>query len=88
MSETKFVLGPKQREWIKSLRGIPPLRKYDMVIPSDARVIGLKTWTGSFIKNTAGELWSLYDMRDFGMTWPEIADYVEANPENVFTKSV
>lgn len=31
---------------------------------------------------------SLADMNDNGMTWPEIADYIEANPDNVFTKSV
>lgn len=28
---------------------------------------------------------SLTAMNDKGMTWPEIADYIEKNPENVFT---
>lgn len=31
---------------------------------------------------------SLVNMNDNGLTWPEIAEYVEANPENVFAKSV
>jgi hypothetical protein len=31
---------------------------------------------------------SLSDANDSGATWPEIADFVEENPELVFTKSV
>lgn len=31
--------------------------------------------------------YSLSEMNDDNVTWPEIADYIEANPENVFTKS-
>lgn len=31
---------------------------------------------------------SLAHANDGGITWAEIADYIEANPENVFTKSV
>jgi len=30
---------------------------------------------------------SLAAMNDDGITWPEIAEYVKANPDNVFTKS-
>lgn len=29
---------------------------------------------------------SLLSMNDNGLTWPEIADYIEANPTNVFTE--
>ena len=31
---------------------------------------------------------SLAEMNDFGFTWTEIADYIEANPDNVFTIAV
>lgn len=31
---------------------------------------------------------SLSDLNDYIFTWAEIADYIEQNPENVFTKSV
>lgn len=31
---------------------------------------------------------SLADLNDHAFTWAEIADYIEQNPENVFTKSV
>lgn len=31
---------------------------------------------------------SLAEMNDEGITWPQIADYIEAHPENVFTKAV
>ena len=31
---------------------------------------------------------SLYEMNDGGVTWPEIADFVEQYPEKVFCKSV
>lgn len=31
---------------------------------------------------------SLADANDGGLTWPEIADFIEANPEKVFTKAV
>lgn len=31
---------------------------------------------------------SISEMNDCGLTWLEIADYIEQNPENVFTKSV
>lgn len=30
----------------------------------------------------------LADMNDYGLTWTEIADFVEENPDMVFTKSV
>lgn len=33
-------------------------------------------------------LHSLARMNDHGYTWPEIAAYIRANPENVFTKPV
>lgn len=31
---------------------------------------------------------SLANMNDGGLTWPQIADYMEANPDNVFERSV
>jgi hypothetical protein len=31
---------------------------------------------------------SLAELNDYSFSWAEIADYIEQNPENVFTKSV
>lgn len=54
--------------------------------------LGLKSPTGELFKplivsdDTSYE--SLSEMNDEGISWPEIADYVEANPHNLFTKPV
>ena len=54
--------------------------------------LGLKSYRGSLSKPLVVSddvvYYSLADMNDDGMSWPEIADYVEANPHNVFTKPV
>lgn len=48
--------------------------------------LGLRDGTGSFIdKNLKHE--SLAQMNDGGLSWSEIADYIETNPENVFAES-
>ncbi len=51
---------------------------------------GLRSHTGYFDYEVEikGIIYtSLTDMNDKGLTWPEIADYVEAHPENVFSES-
>lgn len=64
----------------------------------DRSICILKNWKRYGLLTSDGKLkervningnryWSLSDMNDSGLKWPEIADYVEANPENVFTKS-
>ncbi len=45
-------------------------------------------WFESSVVINDEEYNSLIQMNDNGLTWTEIADYVEQNPENVFTKSV
>lgn len=53
---------------------------------------GLKNSTGGFFDSTVyyknRTFISLAEMNDGGLTWPEIADFVENNPELVFVKSV
>jgi hypothetical protein len=46
--------------------------------------VGLHSDQGSIIYS----LTSLGEMNDNGVTWPKIADFIEANPEKVFSKSV
>lgn len=54
--------------------------------------LGLCTSAGSFWELHRLEGYkvfvSLADMNDNGYTWAQIADYIEANPTNVFFKSV
>jgi hypothetical protein len=56
--------------------------------------LGLSGRNGDFINSVSikeGKIsnhLSLATANDSGVTWPEIADFIEANPENVFTKSV
>lgn len=54
--------------------------------------LGLRTSNGSFwelhLPENEKVFASLSDMNDNGYTWAEIADYIEANPTNVFFKSV
>lgn len=53
--------------------------------------VGLRGKEGELLNNFTGGDGKFYHclsgMNDEGYTWPEIADYVEANPENVFLKS-
>lgn len=52
---------------------------------------GLRGGKGEFKKSITfkDEVYeNLASLNDNGATWPEIADIIEANPENVFTKSV
>lgn len=48
---------------------------------------GLNSSSGSVYDGINGHT-SLASANDFGMSWPEIADFIEAHPEKVFTKSV
>lgn len=43
---------------------------------------------GRIIDKTGSRFYSLSAANDSGMTWPEIADYVELNPEKIFFRSV
>jgi len=44
--------------------------------------------TSALIEGSLKTYKSLGHMNDSGVTWPEIADFVEANPEAVFIKSI
>lgn len=46
------------------------------------------TWPRFKSYNGPKQFASLAGMNDGGLTWVEIADYIENNPDNVFTKSV
>lgn len=46
---------------------------------------GLRSNNGDLYNSYAGYT-CLAQMNDKGMTWPEIADYIEANSDNVFTE--
>lgn len=49
----------------------------------------LRSKVGTLQKSVkiGGQIFSdLADMNDESMTWPEIADYIEQHPENVFTE--
>ncbi len=58
--------------------------------------LGLKSGAGSLTETVALHLGTdkerryhcLAGMNDHGVPWNEIADYIESDPENVFTKSV
>lgn len=52
----------------------------------NSELLGLKNRLGGLRVPCKGKT-SLATMNDNGMTWAEIADYVEANPGDVFTKS-
>ena len=54
---------------------------------------GLNNNTGSlkggfYTHKDQSKSWMLSAMNDKGATWPEIADFIEANPSKVFTKAV
>lgn len=48
---------------------------------------GLRSSLGQ-LKRSFGKYSELSQMNDIDMTWLEIVDYIVANPNNVFTKSV
>lgn len=63
----------------------------DMSLETSYELYGLRDPIGSperTIKINGGFYDSLSELNDGGITWPEIADIVEADPENFFTKSV
>lgn len=63
----------------------------DKYIVHSYEKIGLRNGAGSLKNpwNTGKEIYeSLASANDAEMSWPAIAAYIEANPENVFTKSV
>ena len=74
------------------------INDYSLKVLNSWKDVGLLSETGALrvqytnpnIKhiNSVRSFPSLAAMNDYGMTWPEIADYVEANFDNVFTKSV
>lgn len=60
----------------------------DVLSSSDWQAYCLRNPTGRFrepVKIRGTEHINLADMNDKGMTWLEIADYIEQHPENVFT---
>lgn len=127
-----FVLGPLQREWIKSLREHPERQESEQlgsgnlndytacclgellvcahrvlpnfpspfknghIVDSDSKAylsfsferFGLFNSTGSIDNGSIGGYFTLAYANDHGVTWPEIADFIESNPEKVFTHSV
>ena len=61
--------------------------EYHVLKRNDFEGLGLRDQNGSFeeaLENYA----CLTEMNDDGVSWSEIADYIEQNPENVFVKSV
>ena len=126
MSESKFELGPIQKQWIASLRANPdrqlnnqlgrrtPDGSYTACCLGELGLIaGLCEWDRAIliVKGTTfmGFLNAVYVqvglrsekghprdarfailsvMNDRLNTWPEIADIVEANPEQYFTISI
>jgi len=78
------------------MRGLPAPFKDGKIISSNERLDGDTTLIGehgvcfyspSGLIMTPGAS-SLSYMNDSGKTWPQIADFVEANPEAVFIKSI
>jgi hypothetical protein len=51
-------------------------------------VLGLRSWNGDFDINGNVELYNLAMMNDSGKTFQQIAEFIEQNPELVFSKSV
>lgn len=56
-----------------------------MVLNYSFSKYGLVSETGGIIDSLSN---SLANMNDGDYTWPEIADFIEQNPEKVFTKAV
>lgn len=65
------------------IHGIDPNPRKAMLTKKDFTQIGLHSGFGSLANANNGYL-HLSDMNDQGMTFNQIADYIEAHPENVF----
>lgn len=55
------------------------------------KILGLRSeagWLRKEVDRDDESFNSLAEMNDGGWTWPEIADYIEANPDNVFERFV
>ena len=64
---------------------------YKLSLETTYKILGLNNPRGSLkVSFTEGRMhfYSLAEMNDKGFTWPEIAAYIRANPENVFERSV
>ena len=62
----------------------------EMSLVSSHNKLGLITSNGNLLKSTIindQKFITLSQMNDYGLTWLEIADYIESNPENVFKES-
>lgn len=68
--------------------------EHNYLIPETADKLGLHDGKGqlkgevAYIQARGHRLYSLSSANDTGMTWPEIADFIEKYPDSVFTKSV
>lgn len=66
------------------------------VLDNSYKKLGLFSASGSFHNSTgllsevipANHSRSLSEANDYGVTWPQIADFIESNPEIVFKESV
>lgn len=52
------------------------------------KLLGLNSTGGRITNGTLYEFASLASANDAGVSWQTIAEFIEANPEKVFTKSV
>lgn len=65
--------------------------KHEDALVGNYEKIGLRSSLGGLLKPVVqkSKNWvNLSEMNDNGWTWPQIADYIEKNPENVFKRSV
>lgn len=62
-------------------------------IGTELNSLPYQIWTELGLRSGLGEssdngIQSLSSMNDNGVTWPQIADHIEANPHQYFTKSI
>lgn len=62
--------------------------KSDCILDFSYKELGLRTSTGRIIGKHLNNRTYLTQANDSGVSWPEIADFIEENPEAVFTHSV
>jgi len=68
--------------------------EHNYLLSETAERLGLHDGKGSLkgevdsVEVRSHRLYSLSSANDTGMTWPEIADFIEKHPESVFAKSV
>lgn len=78
----------KEPQWNKEDNGDALMCNGSRTILSESwKEMGLRSTSGRFAEPCEGIV-GLAGLNDGGKTWLEIADYVEAHPENVFTKSI